>query len=335
MMILAGPARAMVAKFALIATLFLLAVPFHALAQRGKSPRIGCLAGSRAGGSSHLVAALRDGLRERGWTPGQNITAEYRFAEGQIERLPDLAAELVRLNVEVIVAVSTPAARAAKHATSTIPIVMVGVGDPVALGYVASLARPGGNITGVSSVSVALGPKRLELLRETVAGLRRVHILWNPGDPARALEVRDIQIAAERLGLAVRSWEVRTLADVEHAFATMGKAPTDGLIVQQDPFNIANRVRIAELALVNRVPSISPFREFAEAGGLLTYGASVADMVRRSTYFVDKILKGHRPADLPVEEPTTFELVINRKTAKALGVTIPPSLLLQAGQVIE
>ena len=320
---------------ALALALALLAAPLAAEAQRGKVPRIGYLGPGTASGASHLLAAFLDGLRERGWVHGQNIAVEYRSAEGRLERLPDLAAELVRLDVDLIVAIATPGARAAKHATSTVPLVMVGVGAPVALGYVASLARPGGNITGLSSVSVDLGPKRLELLRETVPGLARVHVLWNPGDPARAFEVRDTQVAAERLGLTVRSVEVRTLADVERGFAAMSKDPADALIVQQDPLTFANRARIAELALRNRLPAISPFREFAEAGGLLTYGANLADIYRRAAYFVDRILKGTRPADLPVEEPTKFELVINLKTAKALRLTIPPSVLLRADRVIE
>jgi putative ABC transport system substrate-binding protein len=314
----------------------ILGAPLPAAAQPpGKVPRIGFLWASSPSTNPHLIEAFRQRLRELGWVEGQNIAIEYRTAEGKLERLPDLASELVGLKVDLIVAVATPGARAAKQATATIPVVMVGVGDPVGLGYVASLARPGGNITGLSSMSVDLGPKRLELLKETIPRVSRVGLMWNPADPARALEVRETQAAAEKLGLRLQSIEVRSPEEIERAFSAMPRERLDALIVQQDPLTILHRARIAGLTVKSRLPAISVFREFPEAGGLMAYGTNLADLYRRAATYVDKILKGAKPADLPVEQPTRFELVINLKTAKALGLTIPQSVLIRADQVIQ
>ena len=242
---------------------------------------------------------------------------------------------MINLKVDLILATATPGAGAAKRATSTIPIVMVGVGDPVGLGYVASLARPGGNMTGLSSLTVDLGSKRLDLLKEAIPRISRVSVLWNPDDPARVLEVRATQAAAERLGVRLQSTEVRSRSEIERAFSAMAKERPDALIVQQDPLTITHRARIAELALKNRLPTIAPFREFPEAGGLMAYGTNLVDLYRRAPTYVDKILKGAKPADLPVEQPTKFEFVVNLKTAKALGLTIPQSVLIRADHVIQ
>ncbi len=321
-----------VVAITIVIALGILSAPLPSEAQPAKVPRIGFLGPSSP---SPFLQAFRQGLRELGYVEGQSIAIEYRSSEGRLERLPDLAIELVRLKVDLIVAVATPGALAAKQATSVIPIVMVGVGDPVGLGYVASLARPGGNITGLSSMSVDLGPKRLELLKETIPRVSRVGVMWNPGDPARAIELRDTQAAADRLGLRLQSIEVRSPDEIERAFSAILRERPDALIVQQDPLTIAQRARIADLALKNRLPAISVFREFPEAGGLMAYGTNLADLYRRAATYVDKILKGARPADLPVEQPTRFELVINLKTAKALGLTLPQSILIRADHVIQ
>ncbi len=315
----------------------LLAPPLAAAQKPLSVPRVGFLSpGSPSDpGRQRSIEAFRHGLRDLGWIEGHNIVLEFRWAEGQLDRLPGLASELVRLKIDLIVAGATPGARAAKQATTTIPIVMVGVGDPVGLGYVASLGRPGGNITGVSSLSVDLGPKRLELVRETVPGVSRVSVMWNPADPARALEFRETQAAAGTLGLRLLPAEVRSPRDIDRAFASMARERADALIVQQDPFTIAHRTRIADLALKNRLPTISTFREFPEAGGLMAYGTNLDDLYRRAAAYVDKILKGAKPGDLPVEQPMRFELLINMKVAKALGLTIPQSIHIRADQVIQ
>ena len=314
----------------------ILTAPLAAGAQQArKVHRIGYLSASSLSSSSPFVQAFRKGLGELGYVESRNVAIEFRWAEGKIERLPELAVELVNLQVDLILAAATPGARAAKQATTTIPIVMVGVGDPVGLGYVTSLARPGGNITGLSSLSVDLGPKRLELLRETIRRVSRAAVMWNPADPARALELRETQAAAEKLGLRIQSIEVRSPDEIERAFSAMTRERPDALIVQQDPLTIAHRARIADLALKSRLPAISPFREFPEAGGLMAYGPNLTDLYRRAATFVDKILKGAKPADLPVEQPTRFELVVNLKTAKALGLTLPESVLIRADHVIQ
>ena len=322
----------------------LLAVP---LAAEGQSPakvaRIGFLeqGGSPSGPRGPIYEAFRQQLRELGYVEGQNIVIEYRAAEGRAERLPDFAAELVRLKVDVIVAGGTLAPLAAKHATGTIPIVLAAAGDPVGTGLVASLAKPGGNVTGLSNLSRDLTAKRLQVLKEIVPGLSRVAVLWNAANIVSALHIPEVEAAARTLGLQVQSLEVRGPEDVENTLLERKLLPAaisggaGALFLVDDPLVMAYRMRIADFAVQNRLPATAIYKNFAEAGGLMTFGASLADLYRRAAIFVDKILKGAKPADLPVEQPTKFELVINLKTAKALGLTIPPSLLQRADQVIE
>jgi putative ABC transport system substrate-binding protein len=273
-----------------------------------------------------------------GYIEGQNIATEYRYAEGKIDRAPELVAELVRLKVDIIVVTGGGrTVRAAKNATKMIPIVMVGTGiDPVEAGLVESLARPGGNVTGLTNLGTELGGKRLELLKETVPKVARVAVLNDPAIPATAREVKeDLPIAARALGLTIRSWEVRAAGDFEKVFAALNKQRPDGLYVLGGPLMRTHEKRIADFALKSRLPSMYYFREAVDAGGLMYYGADLADSYRRVAYYVDRILKGAKPADLPVEQPTKFELVINLKTAKQIGVTIPQSMLYRADKVIK
>jgi ABC-type uncharacterized transport system substrate-binding protein len=301
----------------------------------GKVYRMGYLYSGSATSSPRAPEAFREGLRELGWVAGRNIVIDYRFAEGRFDRLPDLAAELVRLKVNVIVAWPTPPAIAAKKATGTIPIVMIGVGYPIELGLIASLARPGRNVTGLSfNVGEEIG-KALELLKETLPKVRRVAILSNPANPGHAPAVSIVKAAARSLGLQLQLLEAREPNQSEGAFAAMAKDRVEALLVVTDSMFIFQRARLADLAVKNRLPAMFGVREFVDAGGLMSYGVSVPDLMRRAATFVDKILKGAEPADLPVEQPTKFKLVINLKTAKALGLTIPQSLLLRADQVIE
>ncbi len=303
--------------------------------QQGKVPRVGYLSSGSATTSRYLEA-FRQGLRELGWVEGQNIVIDWRYAEGRLDRLPDLAAELVRLKVDVIVTVPTPAAVAAKNATGTIPIVMINVSDPVGLGLIASLARPGGNATGLSySVGVESFGKALELLKETVPKLHRVAVLSNPANPAHAPVIGDVKVAARSLGVQLQLLEARGPNELDVAFAAMAKERVGALLVLPDSMLILHRARLADLAAKNRLPAMYGLREHVEAGGLMTYGPSTVANFRRAAFFMDKILKGAKPADLPVEQPTKFELVINRKTAKALGLTIPPSVLVRADEMIE
>ena len=289
----------------------------------GKVYRIGYLAAGSAIASQLPVEAFREGLRELGLVEGQNIVIDYRFAEGRFDRLPDLAAELVRLRVDVIMAGPTPPAVAAKNATGTIPIVMAGVGDPVELGLIASLARPGGNVTGLSfSVGMDIFGKGLELLREVVPKFRRVAILSNPANPSHALAITNVKAAAGSLGVQLQLLEAREPNQFDGAFAAMTKERVDALLVVADGMFIFHRARLADLAAKNRVPSMHGVRENVEAGGLMSYGPSTVAAWRRAAFFVDRILKGTKPADLPVEQPTKFELVINLKTAKVLGLTV-------------
>ncbi len=315
-----------------------LAAPLAAEAQQaGKVHRIGYLSGSSATAQSHFIEAFRQGLRELGWVEGQNIVIDYRFAEGRFDRLPDLAAELVRLKVDIIVgAGGTPPAAAAKNATGTIPIVMIAVGDPVGQGLIASLARPGGNVTGVTlNAGLEIVGKQLELLKETVPKVRRVAILSNPANPAHAPSIREVKVAARSLGVELQLLEARGPDEFDGAFAAMAKERVGALLVVLDPMFNLHRTRLADLAAKSRLPAAYGFRENVAAGGLMSYGSSMRDLFRRSATFVDKILKGAKPADLPVEQPTKFELVINMKTAKALGLTIPQALLIRADEVIE
>ncbi len=274
-------------------------------------------------------------LRELGWVEGRNLAIEDRWAEGRTERLPALAAELVGLKVDVIVASSWPAAVAAKNATTTIPIVIVGAGDPVGTGLVQSLAHPGGNVTGLGDLSAELSAKRLELLKEAVPTLSRVAILWNAGDSGMTLRMRAIQTASRTLAVTVRPLGVHSLEDFEVAFTAMTQERPDALFVVADPLVTANRKRILDFTAKHQLPAMYEFRPYAADGGLMAYGPSLDSMFGRAAAFADKILKGARPADLPVEEPTQFELVVNLKTAKALGLKLPQSILIRADEVIQ
>jgi ABC-type uncharacterized transport system substrate-binding protein len=314
----------------------LLAAPLAAQAQQaGKVARIGRLSPLSAETDAPNLAAFRKGLRELGWIEGQHFTIEARFAEGKPERLAGLAADLVRQRVDVILTGSNAGALAAKRATGTIPIVMVTTGDPVGAGIVASLGRPGGNVTGVTALGQALNVKRLELIKEAVPGVTRVVALINPASPYTAPFLKEREGAARALGLEVRVLEAPDPGSFEKVFAAMASERAGALMVQTDALFITHRRRIVELVARNRVPAVYGEREFVDAGGLLFYGASFADMYRDAAGYADKILKGAKPADLPVEQPTKLELVINLKSAKALGLTIPPSLLQRADQVIE
>ncbi len=297
----------------------------------GKLYRIGALSGTS---ETPVWEGLWQGLRELGWIEGQNLVVERRFAEGRFDRLPDLAAELVRLKVDVIVAGTNRAAFPAKHATSTIPIVGVAVHDAVGTGLVASLARPGGNITGVESMAPELDAKRLELLREISPKISSVAILYNPGDPAMQLHRRYTEAAAKTLSITVRTLEVREPQDFDGVFALLAKERPDALLVFTDPFIFRHRKPIVEFTFKNRLPAVYEFKEFVDLGGLTAYGPSLKGMGHRAATLVDKILKGAKPGDLPVEQPTKFDLVINLGTAKALGLTIPPSVLARADEVI-
>ncbi|HWP60469.1 MAG TPA: ABC transporter substrate-binding protein [Candidatus Acidoferrales bacterium] len=322
-----------IVSFALSAMLFALCLP--AEAQQKRIPRIGVLLSGSSSSSAINTDALRQGLHELDYIDGQNISLEYRFAEGKLDRLSELAAELVRLNVNVIVTGGGPPTRAAKNATNSIPIVMIGISDPVALGFVTSLARPGGNMTGLSSIQTELGGKRLELLKETVPQLSRVAVLVNPGVPGYAVQMREVEVAAPALALQLQRLEVRGADDLVTAFSAISKRRASALTGLTNPTFNSLQVRIAELAVKNRLPTIYGNREFSELGGLMSYGPNYADSYRRAATFVDKILKGAKPADLPVEQPTTFELVINLKTAKQMGLTIPPNVLARADRVIK
>ena len=315
----------------------LLASPRIADAQpAGQLHRIGYLVGGSAAANPQFVEAFRQGLRELGWVEGQNIIVEYRFAEGRLDRLPDLAADLVRSKVDIIVAGPSPPAAAAKNATGTIPIVMIAVGSPVEQGLIASLARPGGNVTGVSfSVGLEIVGKQLELLKETAPKVRRVAILSNPANPSHAIAIRDAKVAAKSLGVQLQLLEARGPDAFDGAFAAMAKERVGALLVITDPIFLLYRTRLADLVARRRLPAAGGYRELVEAGGLMSYGPSIPDLWRRAAIYVDKILRGAKPADLPVEQPTKFELVINLKTAKALGLRIPQSVLGRADEIIQ
>jgi putative ABC transport system substrate-binding protein len=279
--------------------------------------------------------AFRQGLRELGYVEGQNIAIESRWAEGKYDRYPALAADLVRLKVDVIVAVGGRASEVAKHATRTIPIVMSVVIDPLGSGLVASLARPGGNVTGISLMTLDLVGKQLEVLKEVVPKVSRVALLWNPDNPGSAAQLREAEAAARALGVRLQILAARDPQEIDSAFAAMTRGRAAALVVLADAILLNQRRQIAELAAERRLPAVYGPSEHAEAGGLMAYSANLLDLERRAATYVDKILKGAKPADLPVQQPTKFELVINLKTAKALGLTIPPSLVLRADQVIE
>jgi putative tryptophan/tyrosine transport system substrate-binding protein len=313
-----------------------LAAPLGVEAQQAaRIPRIGVLHPGAPATSSHFAAAFTEGLRELGYLEGQNIVVERRFGEAKAERLSDIAAELVRLKVDVIVTSTDPGIAAVKRQTQLIPIVMANSTDPVGTGFVASLARPGGNVTGLSSVSPELSAKRLELLKEAVPRLSRVAIVWNPDVRGAVLEYKETESAARSLHLQLQSVEVNRPDGFDRAFSAVTTGRAEALTVASSSLAFRNRGRIASLAQKNRLPSIYGLREFADAGGLMAYGPNYAELWRRAAAYVSKILKGAKPGELPVEQPTTFELVINLKTAKALGLTIPPSLLRRADQIIE
>ncbi len=323
----------------ILVAVVLLALGVIAEAQQPKKvPRIGYLSIGDPATESTRTEAIRLALRELGYIEGQNIATEYQYARGKFDRVPELAAELVRLKVDIIVVGGPIPIRAAKNATKTIPIVMVGLGpDPVEAGFIESLARPGGNVTGLTNLGPELGGKRLELFKEAVPKLARVAVLYDPTIPASVRELKDVLPAAARaLGLTVRFWEVRTADDFDRVFATISKWRPDGLyVLVGGPLISANRKRIVGFALKSRLPSMYNNRESVDAGGLMSYGADLADSYRRVAYYVDRILKGAKPADLPVEQPTKFELVINQKTAKQIGLTIPPNVLARADKVIK
>lgn len=312
----------------------MLSAPVAADAQPPKKvPRIGYL--TLRSGPTEREEALRQGLRDLGYVEGQNIIIEYRFAGGTA-RLPEMAAELVRLKVDVFVASATPAVQAARNATRTIPIVMAAAADPLGTGFVASLARPGGNITGLSMMMPDLAGKRLELLREILPGVAHMAFLAHGADPAHRRFLQETEVAARKLGVQIQPVVVRGPDELEGAFSTMLRERVGALIVQP-LFTIVpeHRRRVVDLATRSRLPAISDFREFADAGGLMSYGPHLLDQLRRAGYYVDRILKGASPGELPVEQPTRFEFVINLKTARALGLTIPQSVLLRADQVIQ
>ena len=321
--------------FALLA---LGAAPFAAEAQQAaKIARIGYLATNRAT-SPHLREAFLQGLRDLGYVEGRNVVIEYRDAEGKVERLPALAAELVALKVDVIVASGTLAALAAKQATRTLPIVFSPAGDPVGSGLVTSLARPGGNVTGLSAFAPELVGKRLELLKQAVPGVSRVAVLWQPGAFGERVEMdtlKRVEVAARDLGVPLQFVEARGPADFDRAFSDMTRARAGALTVLASNMFNSERRRLVELAAEKRLPALYSARELVDAGGLMSYGANLADLNRRAATYVDRILKGTKPADLPVEQPTKFELIINLKTAKALGLTIPQSVLGRADEVIQ
>jgi putative ABC transport system substrate-binding protein len=304
--------------------------------QVGKVRRIGWLGVSSPSDRPSLFDAFRQRLRELGWIEGRNIVIDFRYAEGRVDRLPDLAAELVRLKVDVIVSFGTQGVTAAKNATETIPIVMIAVRDPVGTGLIASLARPGGNVTGGSgSAGLEIFAKQLELLKETVPKVGRVAILSNPANAYHELAIRELKIAARPLGLELQLLEARGPNEFDGAFAAMAKERAGALLVLSDVMLNSHRARVADLVARSRLPAMYGVRESVEAGGLMSYGPSFLDLFRRAATYVDKILKGAKPAELPVELPTEFELVINMKTAKALGLTIPQSLLLRADEMIN
>jgi len=324
-----------------LALALVLLAPLAAGAQQPvKVPRIGyLLTGSlESPGTVAALGAFRQGLREHGYREGQNILIEYRTAEGRIERFPDLARELVQLNVDLIVAGATPTARGARQATSTIPIVAFAMGDPVGDGLVASLARPGGNVTGLTFLGPQLVPKRLGLLKELLPRASRFAVLWQPGafaDQTMSDMWKETEAAARILGVQLRAVEARGPDDLGAAFARMTRERVEAVLVFPSTMLFNERARLIALAAKHRIPAMFNAREFVEVGGLVGYGASLADLTRRAAVYVDKILKGAKPADLPVEQPTMFELAINLKTARALGVTIPQSLRARADHVID
>jgi putative ABC transport system substrate-binding protein len=319
-----------------ILALGILLGPLAAQAQQtGKVHRIGFLGNSTAVLEANLVGPFREGLRDLGYVEGRNILIEYRWAEGKYERFPSLIGELIAQKVEVIVTAGTPATLAVKKATTSVPLVMVAVGDPVGTGILPSLSRPGGNITGLTSISPELDGKRLELLREVIPNVSHIAVLWNAVSPLQVVAERQTQAAARVLRMKVLSLGVRTEKEIEDAFVVLVRERPGALLVLADRLFLHHRARIMDFAAQHRLPGVHAYRELVEVGGLMSFGPSYADMHRRAAYFVDKILNRAKPGDLPVERPATFELVINLKAAKALGLTIPQSVLLRATEVIQ
>jgi ABC-type uncharacterized transport system substrate-binding protein len=314
----------------------LLALSFPVEAQQSKKiPRIGYLGVVSLSANAGRVEAFRQGLRELGYVEGKNIVIEWRSAEGKLDRLPGLAAELVSLKVDVIVTPSPTVTRAAKEATVTIPIVMANDNDPVVSGFVARLARPGGNVTGLSTLAPELSGKQLELLKEIVPKLSRLAVLGTSTNPGTAQSLKEVELAAKAFGVKLQYLDVRGPNDIETAFRTAAKGRADAVLMLRSPVNLAERTQIAEFAIRSRLPVIHPNTEYVAAGGLMTYGPNYPDLFRRAATYVDKILKGAKPADLPIEQPTKFELVINLKAAKQIGLTIPPNVLARADKVIR
>ena len=327
----------MTKKIILLALCSLLLAPCYVVEaqQPAKIPRIGLLSPFSPSATALWHQAFLQGLRDLGWVEGKNISIEYRYAEGRRDRLPDLVADLVRLKVDIIVASVNTDALVAKKTTRTIPIVMASAGDPVATGLVDSLARPGGNITGLSQMAPEMAGKRLELLKEIVPKLSRAAVLWNPQGTTSTLNWKEIQLPARELGVKLHSLEVQSLNDFDKAFEDATRARAGALSIMPDQLFAGNLKRIADLAVKSRLPSIFHLGEFADSGGLVAYGPDRPDQFRRAATYVDKILKGAKPADLPVEQPTKFEFIINLKAAKQIGLTIPPNVLARADKVIR
>jgi putative ABC transport system substrate-binding protein len=321
--------------FWLLAIFLVGAVAIAEAQQPKKIPRIGFLGGSSASAYARFIEAFKQGLRELGYEESQNVAIDYRYGEGKRDRLPDLSSDLVRLKVDVIVVSGTLAISALKNATKTIPIVMTTVEDPVAQGFVASLARPGGNITGLTNLAPELSGKRLELLKETFSKISRVAVLWDPSTPGSVVTFKETQIVAPAVSVQLQSLEVRSPNDFEGAFRAATTERAGALIVLQSLLINAHRQRIVDLAANNRLPAMYTQTEYVEVGGLMSYAPNYIDIYRRAATYVDKILKGAKPADLPVEQPTKFEFVINLKTAKQIGLTIPPNVLVRADKVIK
>jgi putative tryptophan/tyrosine transport system substrate-binding protein len=310
--------------------------PLAARAQQpAKIPRIGFLGNSTATMEANLIGPLRDGLRELGYEEGRNVIIEFRWADGKYDQFPALVAELLAAKVDVIITAGTPATLAIKKATSTVPLVFIAVGDPVGTGVVPNLGRPGGNITGLSSIAPDLEGKRLELLREVVPKLSHVAFFLNPANAFHTASMRQARVAAQSLGIKLQPMEVNKSEQLDGAFASIVKEKPDALLILADRVFLHNRKRMMEFAIQQRLPSVNAYRELVEAGGLISYGPSYEDMHRRAAVYVDKILKGTKPADLPIEQPTKFTLLINLKTAKTLGLTVPPTLVARADELIE
>ena len=310
--------------------------PLAARAQQpAKIPRIGFLGNSTATMEANLIGPLRDGLRELGYEEGRNVIIEFRWADGKYDQFPALVAELLAAKVDVIITAGTPATLAIKKATSMVPLVFIAVGDPVGTGVVPNLGRPGGNITGLSSIAPDLEGKRLELLREVVPKLSHVAFFLNPANAFHTASMRQARVAAQSLGIKLQPMEVNKSEQLDGAFASIVKEKPDALLILADRIFLHNRKRMMEFAIQQRLPSVNAYRELVEAGGLISYGPSYEDMHRRAAVYVDKILKGTKPADLPIEQPTKFTLLINLKTAKTLGLTVPPTLVARADELIE